>query len=294
MNLSHLRYFIKLAQVKHYTKAAEQLCITQPSLSHAITQLEKELGVVLFEKKVHKIELTNFGKQFYDTVISSLNILDNGIASIKNEAQGNGLIRLGFLRTLGVHYIPELVASFFNEYPDKDIHFSFHVDLTNSLLKSLSEGTFDLVFASKPVHSSSFDIVDVSKQDLVLIVPKHHPLASHYTIDLRDTLEYPYIFFDTTSGLRPIISDMFDKIQMQPNIAYEVSEDQVIAGLVAQNFGIAVVPFMDVLLQLNVKILPIVYPAHERKFYMVSNKKQYMSPVVSLFRDFVLHTASHI
>ena len=57
MNLSHLRYFVKLAQIKHYTKTAELLCITQPSLSHAISQLEKELGVPLFEKGPHGTDL---------------------------------------------------------------------------------------------------------------------------------------------------------------------------------------------------------------------------------------------
>ena len=97
MNLSHLRYFVKLAQIKHYTKTAELLCITQPSLSHAISQLEKELGVVLFEKGPRGTELTSFGKQFFASVNSSLNILDNGIETIKNGARGNGIIRIGCL-----------------------------------------------------------------------------------------------------------------------------------------------------------------------------------------------------
>ena len=97
MNLSHLRYFVKLAQVKHYTKTAELLCITQPSLSHAISQLEKELGVVLFEKGPRGTELTSFGKQFFASVNSSLNILDNGIETIKSGARGNGIIRIDYI-----------------------------------------------------------------------------------------------------------------------------------------------------------------------------------------------------
>ena len=177
MNLSHLRYFVKLAQIKHYTKTAELLCITQPSLSHAISQLEKELGVVLFEKGPRGTELTSFGKQFFASVNSSLNILDNGIETIKNGARGNGIIRIGCLRTLGVHYVPELAAAFKNVHPDRDIQFTFHVDLTNSLLKSLAESAFDLVFASRPMVMSQFEATAVSKQELVLIVPNDHPLA---------------------------------------------------------------------------------------------------------------------
>ena len=81
---------------------------------------------------------------------------------------------------------------------------------------------------------------------------------------------------------------MFAEINETPKIAYEVSEDQVVAGLVAQNFGIAVVPFMDMLLQLDVKILPISHPSYERKFYMISNKNQYAPPVVQDFKKFVI------
>ncbi|WP_101913323.1 LysR family transcriptional regulator [Megasphaera vaginalis (ex Bordigoni et al. 2020)] len=291
MNLSHLRYFVKLAQVKHYTKAAEQLCITQPSLSHAISQLETELGVILFEKGPHGTELTDFGKQFFASVNSSLNILDNGIKTIKHGAKGNGLIRIGCLRTLGTHYVPEVVAAFKEAHPDKDLHFTFSTDMTRGLLEGLVEDSFDVVFASKPLNPSQFDITAVSKQDLVLITPKDHPLAEKYVIDLRDTLQYPYIAFDSTSGLRPIISRMFSEIKGSPQVVYEVSEDQVIAGLVAKKFGIAVVPYMDILLQLDVKILPIAYPSYERKFYAIFNKNHYLPPVVQNFRNFII---SHI
>lgn len=287
MNLSQLRYFVKLAQIKHYTKAAEQLCITQPSLSHAISQLEKELGVMLFVKGPRGTELTDFGRQFFASVNSALNILDNGIETIRHGAKGNGLIRIGCLRTLGTYYVPKVVAQFKKAYPDRDLQFTFSTGLSRDLLAGLGDDTYDVVFASRPLNTTQFDTTAVAKQDLVLIVPKDHPLADKYVIDLRDTLSYPYIFFDTTSGLRPIIARMFADIKASPQIAYEVSEDQVIAGLVAQNFGIAVVPYMAMLLQLGVKILPIAYPSYERKFYMIFNKNHYLPPVVEDFKRFV-------
>ena len=65
MNIYNLRYFVTLARIRQYTKAAEELCITQPSLSHAISQMEKELGVKLFEKNGHKITLTQFGEEYF-------------------------------------------------------------------------------------------------------------------------------------------------------------------------------------------------------------------------------------
>ena len=125
MNLFYLRYFVTLAHVKHYTKAAEQLCIAQPSLSHAIAQLERELGVPLFEKNGRNTALTRFGEEFLACAEHTLSTLDAGIESIQRSARGEGLIRLGFLRTLGVEFVPGLAAGFLKENPGMDIQFTF-------------------------------------------------------------------------------------------------------------------------------------------------------------------------
>ena len=119
MNLDYIRYFVKLAEVQHYTKAAEILCISQPSLSHAMRQMEKELGVQLFEKKGRNTVLTRFGEEFLDTAKRTLATLDEGVASLKKSARGEGLIRLGFLRVLGIDFIPQLAAEFIRENPEK-------------------------------------------------------------------------------------------------------------------------------------------------------------------------------
>lgn len=112
MNLYYIKYFVKLAEYKHYTKAANALCITQPSLSHAIAQLEKELGVPLFERSGRNTTLTRFGQEFLVYAKQTLSTIDEGVESIKKSARGDGIIRLGFLRPLGVDYIPELVTEY--------------------------------------------------------------------------------------------------------------------------------------------------------------------------------------
>ena len=106
MNLYQLRYFVTLAETKHFGKAAERLCIAQPSLSHAIAQLEAELGVVLFERKNRSSTLTKEGMQFLSYVEKSLEILDNGIEPMAHISRGEGCIELGFLRTLVLSLIP--------------------------------------------------------------------------------------------------------------------------------------------------------------------------------------------
>ena len=287
MNLFYLRYFVTLARVKHYTRAAEQLCITQPSLSHAISQLENELGVPLFEKSGRNTTLTRFGEEFLVCAEHTLSTLDAGVSSIRKSARGEGLIRLGFLRTLGVEFIPRLAAGFLKKNAELDIHFTFHTGVTQHLLEGLAARKYDLIFCSEPLEKENLTVIPIHKQYLVLITPKGHPLASRNDIDLEETLLYPHIFFDKSSGIRNVVDRMFSQIGRQPEIAYETEEDQVIAGLVAQKFGIALVPYMDLLLKLDVKILSIRSPSCERAIFMINDNRIYMPPAVKRFREYV-------
>ncbi len=291
MNLLHLRYFVELAGQEHFTRAAEELCITQPTLSHAISQLEQELGVPLFERKGRNVRLTHYGEQFLVCTRQALSGLDSGIDILQRVGRGEGTIRLGFLRTLGVDYIPKLAASFLREHPEKNIHFEFHSGVTGQLLKGLSDRKYDLVFASQPSEELGLTSVPVNRQDLVLIVPRNHVLASKHTIDLAETLPFPQVGFTEGSGLRNVVTSLYAQIGAQPDVAYETEEDQVVAGLVSQGFGIAVVPYMEMLLRLDVKMLQIVNPSWERNFYMVSDERVFQSPVVKAFRRFVLESA---
>ncbi len=292
MNLYHLRYFVQLAETKHYTRAAEQLCITQPSLSHAMAQLEAELGVPLFEKTGRNTELTRFGEHFLACALKTLATLDEGVGELQRVSRGEGLIRLGLLRTLGVDYVPELVSRYLRENPGKDLRFTFETGMTSALLEGLIERKYDLVFASKPPAELGLTSVAVERQDLMLIVPRGHELARRHSVDLGETLPYPQVYFSKGSGLRPVVDELFSRAGGRPKIAYEVDEDQVIAGLVARGFGIAVVPFMDLLMRLDVKIIQIASPVWERNFYMVSDDRAWQTPAVRNFRQYVLNGVS--
>ena len=289
MNLQQLRYFVELAHTQHFTRAAERLCITQPSLSHAVTQLETELGVPLFERTGRATALTRYGEQFLTCVQQALTTLDEGVDALQRVARGEGLIRLGLLRTLGVEFVPKLAARFLAANPDRDIRFTFNTGVTQQLLEGLLANRFDLVFCSQPPAELRLTAVPVSRQDLVLIVPRSHPLASLHTVDLADTLPYPQVYFSKGSGMRDVVDRLFAQIGGVPQIAYETEEDQVIAGLVSQGFGISVVPYMELLLRLDVKILQISRPVWERNFYLVSNDKLYLPPAVRQFRQYVLN-----
>ena len=240
MNLSYIRYFVELAHVQHYTNAARNLNITQPSLSHAISQLEEELGVMLFEKNGRNTELTAFGREFLACAERSLGTLDAGVESIQKEAAGDAARK------------------------------------------------YDMVFCSRPPETMGFSAVPVGRQDLVVIAPSGHPLADRDSVTLEDTLGYKHVYFSKGSGMRSLVDEMFEGLGKAPEIACETEEDEVIAGLVAAGFGIAVVPYMDMLKRLDVKVLSIKHQPVDRLYYVVHDSRTYMSPVATKFHKYVL------
>lgn len=289
MNLYHLRYFVTLAHLEHYTKAAELLSITQPSLSHAIASLEKELGVKLFEKEGRNVVLTKCGRGFLDDVERALAMLESSIDNLRMTGAGEGTIDVALLRTLSTNLVPKFVRGFLNQYPEKNIQFKFHgsTGLTTDIIQGLKDRRYDVAFCSMMEHEPTIKFIPVASQDLVVIVPLSHPLAEFNRIDLADTLPYPQIVFAKRSGLRPIIDRLFKKCGGMPTIAYEIEEDQAVAGLVAEDFGIAVVPNMPILDSMPLKVIHINTPNWERLFYMATLKDVYHAPIIEQFVDYV-------
>ncbi|MCP1100841.1 DNA-binding transcriptional LysR family regulator [Aequitasia blattaphilus] len=293
MNLYHLRYFVALAHLEHYTKAAEQLMITQPSLSHAISSIEEELGVKLFEKAGRNIALTKCGRSFLLEVEASLRILDSSINNLKLVGKGEGVIEIGFLRTLGSDLVPRLIKGFLDQNPNSNIDFHISGDngLTPDLLTGLKDRVYDLVLCSKMENEPLIDFTPFSKQDLVVAVPSNHPLADQTSIHLEETLPYPHIFFRKRSGLRSIIDKLFRSIGHFPEIAYEIEEDQVVAGFVSHGFGIAVIPNMPLLSHMDIKAIPLISPVWERNFYIATLKNTYVAPAAQAFKQYILDNA---
>lgn len=202
MNLYHLRYFVTLAHLEHYTKAADVLAITQPSLSHAISSLEEELGVKLFEKNGRNVSLTKYGKTFLGDVEETLNRLDSSVNGLQLAGKGEGQIDVAFLRTLGVDFVPKIIRNFLTANEGKQINFNLFCDkvLTGDILTGLKEKKYDIGFCSKFDDEPLIEFIPVAKQDLVVIVPPGHPLAEKSEIHLEETLPYKQIIFKKRSG----------------------------------------------------------------------------------------------
>ena len=184
MNLSQLQYFKTLAKEEHYTRAAQILSITQPSLSHAIAQLEQELGTRLFEKKGRNVVLTRYGKIFLPYVEESLKVLEEGVQRTK-ELNGSkeGMIHLAYIYTLGSTFVPKMVRRFLDAYPDYHIEFHFIVGTTGDILEGLKSDRYDMVFSSYQDGEPDIEFRQIGDQKLVLAVPKNHPLAMYDTVE---------------------------------------------------------------------------------------------------------------
>lgn len=289
MNLYHLRYFSVLAKTENYTQSAKMLSITQPSLSNAIRSLEQEVHVQLFAKQGRNVYLTPAGHQFVQQVDQALAILDRGVAEMQQSTQRNTLIKVASLRILSTKWLPNTAHNFLAARPKTDIHFKFSNDtgLSPDIIADLRKEKYDVVFCSKVDDQNDLNYFPIAEQELVVITPLNHPLAKKKAITLTETLPYDQITFSTRSGLYPVMQRLFSECGGQPNSAYSIEEDQAVAGLVANNFGIAVVPNMSSLKTMPIKIIPLTFPKWKRIFYMVTLKQHYLTPAVQQFIKFV-------
>lgn len=288
MNIYQLKYFTALAHTEHYTETARQLHITQPNLSHAIRSLEEELGVPLFEKRGRNVVLTKYGREFLRDARQILQMTEESMKKMQAVQEGKECISLGFVRALGIGFMPRLLYQFRRKTDEKSISFRFYEEASRSLIDRLKKWECDLVFCNYVDKEPEISFVPVYRQDYYVIVPEDHPLASLEEVELCDTVQYPYIFFRNDSAMRPRVDQIFRRAGTWPQqVIVEFFEDEVIAGFVAAGFGIAVVEEMKVLDTLPVKKLKIKNGIGQHEFYMAYLKQREYSPAVRRFSDFV-------
>ena len=270
MNLDHLRYFETVARLEHYGRAADLLHVSQPNLNYAITQMEQELGVSLFERRGRNVQLTRYGKLFLKSVQQSLQILDAGTRNLQELGSGGGVVLVGGIRKLAAQTVPDLMQRFRALPENERIRFELHTEssFTADLLKSVQEERLDMAFVSVPGDETIFENIAFAQLPFVVIVPPGHPLANKRSVSLRETLEYPYVYFSQKGGLRKPIDAMFRRIHAVPQIAYETEEDTVVAGMTAAGFGIAIVPDHPILQSMGLKTLHITEPCPDRTAYL--------------------------
>ena len=298
MNLYQLYYFKTMAKLSHYTKSAQELSITQPSLSHAISALEEELGTILFEKQGRNVVLTKSGRLFLNYVETSLHSLETGIEKMKSlSATDNERIHLGFIYTLTSQFVPSLIRGFKNSCHMPQANFCLQEGTTQNactgnLVTGLREGRLDLILISLLPKDPQIEFVRLCEQNLVVILPHDSPLASHKKIDLREIASYPLIHYAGKEGLKQEINRQFEKVSTVPTVCCEVEDEQSMAALVAANIGIAIVPDNPIFHNDSFKVLPIATPHYKRTIYLGYMKNRKETPLIRSFKKYVLENSS--
>lgn len=186
MNLNQLHYFVKLAQIEHYTRVKEELNISQPSLSHAIGMLESELGTKLFEKRGRNVVLTRYGSFFREYAEQALKTLDTGVRKVRAlTGQTEGVVELAYIYTLGSEFVPRLVSDFIHTYEELNVKFRFTVGNTSEVVQGLKDEKYDIGFCSMAEKESGIQFTPVGTENLVVVVPKGHPLSYSESVDLE-------------------------------------------------------------------------------------------------------------
>ncbi|MDO4977540.1 MAG: LysR family transcriptional regulator [Eubacteriales bacterium] len=298
MNLMHLRYFCKLAEIENYTVAAAELYISQPGLSGAIISIEKELGLKLFEKSGRNIKLTKYGSEFYKYINEALRVLDKGV-SVMHEYSGKltGKIEIGAIPTIQTTFLPEVLADFKERC--ENIEIKVYEGHTKQIVENLQESLYDVGFCSYDVNNAELEAIPVLNQKVVAIMHKDHPLAEQTSLTFEDILKYRIYTYSMSQLIGKQFRDLLAEQKLEvnwKNIHFDYPNELLIAGILShgspkkdsnQTIGlIANVPYLENFNDLS--IIPIEdVPENFRKVYMVYNKNKFRTHAIDLFMDFV-------
>lgn len=240
MNLSQLYYFRKLAELQHYTKAAKELFITQPTLSGSISSLEQELGVSLFQKAGRNVELTKYGAEFLKYVNASLEQLDKGIAIMKGySGEGDGgVIDLGCIITLQTEFLPRLLNGY-SSVNERKAEFNINQKPSQELLCGIVEGKHDVAFcAFDALYNDKLHQIPVAEQHLVVAMSPSSPLASKPYLTPGDLKGESLITYREEVPLGKSVKNLLDSFDID-DVRYVYEDESILAGFAANGSDLA-------------------------------------------------------
>ncbi|WP_030421417.1 LysR substrate-binding domain-containing protein [Streptomyces sp. SCSIO 75703] len=244
MELRHLRYFVAVAETRHFGKAAEQLHMAQPPLSQAIRRLEKELGVELLRRTTRQVSLTGAGEVFRTDAQRILKAVDEAVARVGRFAAGaEGVLRIGLTGSAAYRQLPTLARLMKREMPQ--VMLEVHTEmLTPAQESGLIERRLDIGVLRPPVRLDGIAHRPLDNEALVAVVPERHRLAGADTVRIDELRHEDFIMYAATLG--SVVNDAVVRACLAsgfyPHRAYEVTETSAALALVAAGLGIAVLP----------------------------------------------------
>ncbi|HTK09340.1 MAG TPA: LysR substrate-binding domain-containing protein [Ktedonobacteraceae bacterium] len=291
MELRHLRYFVAVAEHHNFRRAAEHLLMAQPPLSQQIHDLEKELGVQLFDRTHRQIELTVAGKVFLEDATRILAQAEQAEKRAKRASKGElGQLTIGYTSFLHCPLFPTIMYRYRTQYPDVEIVMRDLVTLEQ--MKQLDTNELDISFAT---HASltlaSEDETPLVQQCLlrepvVAVVPRNHRLAGHSPLPFAALANEPWIWFarQFDPSTYDYMTRLFDQASFRPRIVQEVNQLPIVLSLVAAGLGIGLITASTTRLSNNQEVvfLNLIDPTPIAEFNLVWRRDKH-SPLVDAF-----------
>ena len=289
-NFISLQYFQVVAETQNYTKAAEILNVSQPTLSYAIKSLESYMGCKLFNQKGRGVELNMYGKILLEYVTEAIDIIEKGEVRIRRiTSPETGIVRVSCLYSMGANLLPFIIKDYKKEYPKSTIILSQFA--TRTQLEMLYKDELDLCFVTEYDgigKNPNLERKTVLNENLYVLVNRNHPLAAKDEVKLEELDGEDFISYSDMTYFKQELNSIFKKLNIKPNVIFETNEDGSVAGLVAAGLGLAVVPPVFNVNFEVCKPLRISYPVCTRTLCMAWRETAYSRPAVINFRDYVV------
>lgn len=293
--LHQLKVFEAVARHNSFTRAAEELFLTQPTVSMQVKQLSKAVSLPLFEQVGKRLYLTPAGKELYATcqdIFERLTQFQIAIADLKGLKQG--CLRLAVVTT-AKYVIPRLLGPFCQRYPGIDI--SLTVTNHQYALESLASNRDDLYILSQIPEDSDVQVEPFLPNPLVVLANRDHPLTKEKNIPLARIAEEPFIMREPGSGTRDAVQRLFSEQNLPMRVKLDLGSNEAIKQAIAGGLGISVLSKHTLALEgvnnqlsiLDVEGFPI-----ERHWYVIYPAGKQLSAIAKAFFDYLLNEGKQV
>lgn len=292
--LHQLKVFEATARHGSFTRAAEELFLTQPTVSMQVKQLTKGIGLPLFEQVGKRLYLTEAGKELFGTckeIFNQLDQLEMKVADLKGMKQGH--LRLAVITT-AKYFIPRLLGPFCQQYPGVDV--SLTVTNHERVIDRLANNQDDLYVMSQLPDHLEINTHPFLDNPLVVVAPQGHKLAKERNITIERLAQEPFIMREPGSGTRRAIQNLLDQKNLVVKVRLELGSNEAIKQAIAGGLGLSVLSRHTLtpdkpgeLVVLDVEGFPI-----ERQWYAVHLAGKQLSVIASTFLEYLQEAAKQI
>lgn len=292
MELDQLRYFLRVAERGSFTRAAEDLLISQPALSRSIQKLEEELGQPVFERQTRVVSLTDAGTLLQARAQQVLSILDDTRAEITDDGE-SGRVRIGAIPTIAPYFLPEVLRQFSEKFPKANV--IVQENTTDILLKSCTQGEIDLAILALPISAKYLEVEELYDEELFLVLPPDHPLATKKTIRLSDVEPLPFVLLDEAHCLSDNIASFCRQRSFQPVSVEKTSQLAMVQELVSLSHGVSMIPAMAKNIDRSDRRVYRSFSGTRpaRTVGVASNPYRFQSRLLEAFRELLRKLAKH-